>query len=199
MSSRNFMGKNSLQKIFKSLLFLLSPFWVVSSILSSNAQTVIIPRDGFPYCEPFTNSTTRANTVFDGVPKSAFLTAGAGDAEGDGFLQLTDNTTDQRGYVFIDLPFSSAYGIKVSFEYFAFGGINPPAYADGISFFMFDGDIIPDDKIAPLQPNEFRIGGLGGSLGYAPWRRNANLTSIPDQPGLRAGYIGIGFDAFNGK
>ncbi|SDC83708.1 gliding motility-associated C-terminal domain-containing protein [Algoriphagus faecimaris] len=151
------------------------------------AQTVIIPRDGFPYCEPFTNSTTRANTVFDGIPNPAFLTAGAGDPEGGGYLQLTDNTTDERGYVFIDLPFSSAYGIKVSFEYFAYGGINPPAFADGISFFMFDGDIGPSD---------FQIGGLGGSLGYAPWRRNVNMTAIPDQPGLKGGYIGIGFDAF---
>ena len=125
-------------KAFIAILF----FFLCNFLVFS--QTVIIPRDGFPYCEPFTKSSTRANTVFDGTPKKAFLTASSGtDPEGDGFLQLTDNSTDQRGYVFIDLPFSSAYGIKVSFEYFAYGGINPPAYADGISFFMFDGDIGP--------------------------------------------------------
>jgi len=169
----------------KAILSLLLGLFIFSY---GSSQTVIIPRDGFPYCEPFTKSSTRANTVFDGTPNKAFLTAATGlDVEGDGFLQLTDNSTDQRGYVFIDLPFSSAYGIKVSFEYFAYGGINPPAYADGISFFMFDGNI---------GPSSFQIGGLGGSLGYAPWRRNANTTLIPDQPGLKGGYIGIGFDAF---
>jgi len=156
-------------------------------------QTVIIPRDGFPYCEPFRNSTTRANTVFDGIPNTAFLTAGSGDPDGDGFLRLTDNTIDQRGYVFVDLPFSSAYGLKVSFEYFAYGGINPTAYADGISFFMFDGAIGPDDGVGPSGPTEFQIGGLGGSLGYSPWRSNNGAIF---QPGLKGAYLGIGFDAF---
>jgi hypothetical protein len=172
--------------ITNKLLFGLIWMAMVSALpFFVNAQFVTIPRDGFPYCEPFKNSTTRANTEFGGDPNRAFLTAGSGDPEGEGFLRLTNNNLDQRGYVFIDLPFSSAYGIKVSFEYFAYGGITTTA-ADGISFFMFDGKIGPSD---------FQIGGLGGSLGYSPWRMSSNLTPIPDQPGLKGGYIGIGFDA----
>ncbi|MFT4855354.1 MAG: gliding motility-associated-like protein [Algoriphagus sp.] len=189
------MKNEIFSKPFRWLRTLQLLIWIVFfgfSISKVGAQTVIIPRDGFPYCEPFTNSTTRANTVFDGIPNQAILTANAG-TEGAGFLRLTDNSTDQRGYVFIDLPFSSAYGIKVSFEYFAYGGTNPPAYADGISFFMFDGDIGPDDGVAPSSPTEFQIGGLGGSLGYSPWRSNNGLLT---QPGLKGAYIGIGFDAF---
>lgn len=170
----------------KNLYFQLSlGVWLLLLIFFQSysfAQTVIIPRDGFPYCEPFTNSTTRANTVFGGTPALAALTAPV-DGEGNGFLQLTNNLTDQRGYVFIDLPFSSAYGIKVSFEYFAYGGVGP-AYADGISFFMFDGAI---------TPSTFQIGGLGGSLGYSPWRNNASTVT---QPGLKGAYLGLGFDAF---
>ena len=64
------------------------------SISEVGAQTVIIPRDGFPYCEPFTNTTTRANTVFDGTPNEAFLTA---VSNGDGFLRLTDNSYGSAG------------------------------------------------------------------------------------------------------
>ncbi|WP_181452663.1 PKD domain-containing protein [Algoriphagus aquaeductus] len=157
---------------------------ILISKFPSFSQTVAIPRDGFPYCEPFTNSTTRANTFFQGVPKPAILTANEGlDPEGDGFLRLTDNNLDQRGYMFIDLPFSPVYGIKVSFEYFAYGGLTITP-ADGISFFMFDGAI---------TPSTFQIGGLGGSLGYSPWRSNSGLTF---QPGLKGAYLGIGFDAF---
>ena len=47
--------------------------------------------------------------------------------------------------------------------------------------------------MAPSTPTEFQIGGLGGSLGYSPWRSNDGLTT---QPGLKGAYIGIGFDAF---
>ena len=164
------------------ILILFVLLWCLS--WKAFSQTVIIPRDGFPYCEPFTNSTTRANTFFQGVPQPAILTAKEGiDPEGDGFLRLTDNNLDQRGYMFIDLPFSPVYGIKVSFEYFAYGGatITP---ADGISFFMFDGSI---------TPSTFQIGGRGGSLSYSPWR---NSTGTSFDPGLKGAYLGIGFDAF---
>ncbi len=147
------------------------------------AQTVVIPRAGFPYCETFTNSTTRSNTIFRGDPQPPILTAGIENVEGDGYLRLTDNGINQRGYIFVDLPFSSSYGIKASFEYFAYGGLTTTG-ADGLSFFMFDGNIGASD---------FQIGGLGGSLGYAPWRSSNGLLT---QVGLKGAYIGIGFDAF---
>ncbi|GAB3233418.1 PKD domain-containing protein [Algoriphagus aestuariicola] len=116
---------------------------------------------GFPYCESFQTASTQANTIFGGDAKLV-----------DGVLQLTTNGLNQTGYMYIDVPFPSVYGIKVEFEYFMYGGSG----ADGLSMFLFDA----------ATPN-FAPGGFGGSLGYA--QRN-------EQPGLTGAYLGLGFDAF---
>lgn len=164
----------------KAILSLLLGLFIFSY---GSSQTVIIPRDGFPYCEPFTKSSTRANTE---LGLSANLTAKSGvDFEGEGFLRLTSgDTQNDRGYAFVDLPFASNYGIRVSFEYFAYGGIDPLVRADGLSFFLFDGDI---------SKTAFQIGGRGGSLGYAP-HQYSNGSGY--QPGLKGGFFGLGFDSF---
>ncbi|MDP2040983.1 MAG: PKD domain-containing protein [Algoriphagus sp.] len=119
---------------------------------------------GFPYCETFQTASTQANTVFGG---DARLT--------EGVLRLTSNQNDQRGFVYIDVPFPSTYGLKVEFEFFSYGGTGL-FLADGFSMFLFNGD----------TPN-FAPGGFGGSLGYGP--RN-------NEPGLTRAYLGIGFDEF---
>jgi len=119
---------------------------------------------GFPYCEPFDGSAVQQSTVFGGNARLI-----------DGVLRLTENQTNQRGFVYIDIPFPSAFGIKASFEYFSYGG-DVLRRADGISFFLFDADV-------PV----FSAGGFGGSLGYA---------QKGNDPGLSRGYIGIGFDEF---
>ncbi len=116
---------------------------------------------GFPYCESFSGGDTQSTTVFGGSAKLV-----------DGALRLTEAVTDQNGYVYIDVPFSSAYGIKASFEYFMYGGSG----ADGLSVFLFDA-----------ETQNFRPGGFGGSLGYAQKDNN---------PGLTGAYLGLGFDAF---
>jgi hypothetical protein len=116
---------------------------------------------GFPYCEQFLDNNTQSATVFGGSARIV-----------DGALRLTDAVNEQNGYIYIDIPFSSAYGIKAEFEYFSYGGNG----ADGIVAFLFDAD----------TPNFFP-GGFGGSLGYAQ-RGN--------QPGLSRAYLGIGFDEF---
>lgn len=119
---------------------------------------------GFPYCETFQTPGTQAKTIFGG---DARLT--------EGVLRLTSNQNDQRGFVYIDVPFPSSYGLKVEFEYFSYGGTSTIP-GDGISMFLFDGD----------APN-FSPGGFGGALGYGP--RN-------NEPGLANAYMGIGFDEF---
>ncbi|REG81575.1 PKD domain-containing protein [Algoriphagus antarcticus] len=117
---------------------------------------------GFPYCETFADQgSVGSKTVFGG---SARLM--------DGVLRLTDAQREQNGYVYIDIPFSPAYGIKASFEYFMYGGSG----ADGLTVFLFDADV-----------QNFRPGGFGGAFGYA--QRN-------NVPGMTGGYLGIGFDAF---
>lgn len=116
---------------------------------------------GFPYCENFDGGSTQSTTVFGG---NARLTSGV--------LQLTSNQNNQNGFVYIDIPFSSTFGIKASFEYFCYGGTG----ADGLTAFIFDG-----------AETNFSPGAFGGSLGYA---RSVNT------PGLSKAYLGIGFDTF---
>ncbi len=116
---------------------------------------------GFPYCETFQDNSTQSSTVLGG---DARLTSGV--------LRLTSNEKDQNGYVYVDIPFSSVFGIKTSFEYFSYGGTG----ADGLSVFLFDA-----------ETEDFAPGGFGGSLGYA---------QRDQQPGLTGAYMGIGFDSF---
>jgi gliding motility-associated-like protein len=140
----------------KSLFFILHLYFLLIFISSSSVAQV-----GFPYCENFDGGSTQSSTVFGG---SAILTSGV--------LRLTSNQNDQSGFVYIDIPFSSTFGIKASFEYFCYGGTG----ADGLTAFLFDGAV-----------TNFNPGGFGGSLGYA--RRN-------NEPGLSGAYLGIGFDTF---
>ncbi|WP_134204599.1 PKD domain-containing protein [Algoriphagus zhangzhouensis] len=119
------------------------------------------PQIGFPYCETFQTASTQASTIYGG---SAQLLGGV--------LRLTTNENDQKGYIYIDVPFPSTYGIKAEFEYFMYGGSG----ADGLTVFLFDADV----------PN-FAPGGFGGSLGYA---------QKFEQPGLTGAYMGLGFDVF---
>ncbi|MEB3279105.1 MAG: DUF4347 domain-containing protein [Lyngbya sp.] len=96
------------------------------------------------------------------------------DAEGQGTLRFTSNANDQASFIIYDFPVRSDAGLELKFDYFAYGGSG----ADGISFFLIDGEASPQ-----------RSGGFGGSLGYAP-RTDQNI------PGLVGGYVGIGFDEF---
>ncbi len=116
---------------------------------------------GFPYCETFDANSPRPTTVFGG---GARLVEGA--------LRLTEAIQNQSGFVYIDIPFSSVFGIKCSFEYFSYGGSG----ADGLTVFLFDAAI-------PF----FSPGGFGGSLGYA---------QRFGETGLTGGYLGVGFDSY---
>jgi len=123
---------------------------------------------GFPYCEPFDGQTTNSATVFGGNSRLV-----------DGVLRLTENEQFQTGYMYVDIPFPSFYGIKAEFEYFSYGG-DDENRADGMVMFLFDA-----------ATQNFAPGGFGGSLGYAQ-RINSDVT----EPGLTNAYMGIGFDEF---
>ncbi|MCH6200578.1 PKD domain-containing protein [Aquiflexum sp. LQ15W] len=137
------------------LFFLVLSIVSLSIIFESRAQV------GFPYCENFTDNSTQSATVFGGNARIV-----------DGALRLTDAINEQNGYIYINIPFSSTYGIKAEFEYFSYGGTG----ADGLVAFLFDA-------ATPV----FNTGGFGGSLGYAQ-RGN--------QIGLSRAYLGIGFDEY---
>ncbi|HSF55400.1 MAG TPA: PKD domain-containing protein [Algoriphagus sp.] len=134
--------------------------FIFFALLGSKAVAQV----GFPYCETFQTASTQANTIYGGDAKLL-----------DGVLRLTTNQLNQRGYIYIDVPFSSSYGLKVEFEYFSYGGVGQ-FLADGLSVFLFDGDT-----------QNFNAGGFGGSLGYA--QRDS-------EPGLSNAYLGIGFDEY---
>lgn len=101
------------------------------------------------------------------------------DPDGEGWLRLTEARGDQSGYAYIDEAFPSERGVFLDFEYKTYGGNG----ADGLSVYLFDGSISSDD---------FRTGGFGGSLSYAP-RKEAFKNLIK---GLKGGYIGLGIDEF---
>lgn len=121
----------------------------------------------FPYSIPFTSGSIDSRTILGNT--STLI---------DGVGRLTNNLAFQAGYVYVDIPFSSTYGIKTSFEYFAYGGTG----ADGMSFFLFDGTVTNSD---------FQIGAFGGSLGYAP-----RVVGADSDPGLKGAYMGIGLDSY---
>ena len=158
---------------------LLLPLVFLLTLAPLYSQIVEIPREGFPYCEPFTGFGPFKNTLLGGEIRnniSVFFDPNGWAAQPNGqSLSLTPNEYWHSGYVIVDIPFSSLFGIKTSFEYFTYGGDG----ADGISFFMFDADV------------PFDLGYLGGSLGYAPL---IGLDGSVLQPGISGGYIGIGFD-----
>lgn len=155
-----------------------------ASLISQAQIPIAIPREGFPYCEPFSgtnNIDDFRNTIINGNIRNN-VTGATGSyvptATGTS-LQLTPNEEWHNGYVIIDIPFSSQFGVKTSFEYYTYGGDDNAA--DGLSFFMFDAD-------EPVN-----IGWLGGSLGYAPYV-NADGSVDPGKNGIKGGYLGIGFD-----
>jgi hypothetical protein len=97
---------------------------------------------------------------------------------GESTLRLTTAAASQSGLGYYDTAFSSEKGIVVEFDYYAneATGING---ADGIAFFLVDGDLVNIDNI--------EAGAFGGSLGYA----QSGLT-----PGVPHAYLGVGFDEF---
>ncbi|MGB3515876.1 MAG: DUF4347 domain-containing protein [Elainellaceae cyanobacterium] len=104
------------------------------------------------------------------------LIGGPIDTVGNGALRLTAAAQNQAAFVIYNNPISSSDGLDITFEFFMYGGNG----ADGINFFLIDGDVTPDSA-----------GAFGGSLGYA--QRDSGGQQVD---GIEGGYLGIGFDAF---
>ena len=148
-------------KLFNRILFFILLFtWVGTAV----AQ--------FPHKETFKGSIS-SDIVFGGT---ALLTAGSGiDAQGAGYLRLTNNQANQAGFIRNTLGFPTVDGFEINFEYYTYGGSG----ADGIVFFLFDSSV----------SSTFQIGGFGGSLGYS---QRSDLAL----PGLSKAFIGFAFDEF---
>lgn len=105
------------------------------------------------------------------------------NADPHGYLRLTDSSNDQSGAVLYNHALPATKGLDVTFDQWQYGTTTGQiAPADGISFFLVNGDT---DLTHP--------GAFGGSLGYA--------QKLPDddpnaefQPGVDGGYLGVGLD-----
>ncbi|MFC8449341.1 hypothetical protein [Kitasatospora sp. NPDC057223] len=120
-------------------------------------------------------------------PLGGCLTAQTGpvpplDAAPLGYLRLTDAGRDQSGAVLYDHALPAGNGLDVTFDQWQYGSTTPNNPADGVSFFLVDGET------SLTHPGAF-----GGSLGYA--------QKLPDDdpsraflPGADRGYLGVGLD-----
>lgn len=89
-----------------------------------------------------------------------------------GFLQLTDASESNTGAAILNQALPNQGGFEVTFAQYQYGGTG----ADGISFFLVDGDT-----------DLTEAGAFGGSLGYA---------QHGDNPGVDGAYLGLGLDAW---
>ncbi|MDD4922517.1 MAG: Ig-like domain-containing protein, partial [Bacteroidales bacterium] len=87
----------------------------------------------------------------------------------------------QKGYAYINQAFPSELGVHVDLEFKIWRSNGETTGADGFSVFLFDASV-----------DSFKIGGFGGSLGYAPFTN----VGAPASSGVRGGYVGIGIDEF---
>ncbi len=104
------------------------------------------------------------------------------DAAPYGYLRLTDASTDQAGAVLYNRALPANQGLDVTFDQWQYGSTTPANPADGISFFLVNGDG------ALTHPGAF-----GGSLGYAQKLPDDDPTAT-FLPGVDRGYLGVGLD-----
>lgn len=134
----------------------------------------------FTITENFKGSSVGSNIILGGNPVDARLTSGSPDPVNEGWLRLTNDNTQQRGYAYIDTPFPATLGVYIDFEYKTWRTKSDSHNgADGIAVFLFDAT------------SPFRIGAWGGALGYANMFHDNVHT-----PGLGGGYMGIGLDEY---
>nr|WP_232014150.1 hypothetical protein [Glycomyces terrestris] len=93
-----------------------------------------------------------------------------------GYLQLTDTGKYDHGGIVYNKALTNEGGIEVTFAQYQYGGTG----ADGISFFIVDGD-------TDLE----QLGAYGGSLGYAQFHRKDIVRD-----GVDGAYLGLGLDAW---
>ncbi|WP_327349510.1 hypothetical protein OG772_15320 [Streptomyces sp. NBC_01321] len=99
-----------------------------------------------------------------------------------GYLRLTDASNDQSGAVLYNHALPANEGLDVTFDQWQYGSTTPATPADGISFFLVNGDG------ALTHPGAF-----GGSLGYAQKLPDDDPTAT-FLPGVDRGYLGVGLD-----
>ncbi|MGD0959833.1 MAG: PilC/PilY family type IV pilus protein [Methylomonas sp.] len=128
------------------------------------------------------------------IPYTAATPSSTGDVSGQGWLRLTNNTGNQSGSAYYNLPVNvTQLGIQAKFTYSSWGWTSSSlGGADGISLFLFDG---------ATTTSQFVQGVFGGGLGYCQQGGNydshGNAVSIngySTAPGLSNAVVGFGID-----
>ncbi len=104
------------------------------------------------------------------------------DAAPLGYLRLSDARRDESAAALYNHPLPANEGLDITFQTWQYGSTTPTSPADGISFFLTNGDV-----------NLTSPGAFGGSLGYAKKLPFAD-PSVAFIPGVADGYIGVGLD-----
>lgn len=117
-----------------------------------------------------------------GCPESEVGPVPPLDAAPHGYLRLTDSANDISSAVLYNHPLPATAGLDVTFDVWQYGSTTPAHPADGVSFFLTDGE---RNLAAP--------GAFGGSLGYAKKQPGA-VPSEPFIDGVEGGYLGVGLD-----
>ncbi|WP_167574186.1 DUF7507 domain-containing protein [Kitasatospora cheerisanensis] len=99
-----------------------------------------------------------------------------------GYLRITDSSNDQDAAVLFDQALPASNGLDVTFDQWQYGSTTPATPADGISFFLVNGDVTLKHP-----------GAFGGSLGYAQKLPDDN-PALGFLPGVDSGYLGVGLD-----
>ncbi len=159
---------------------------LAASSLPATAQVRIVQEDfrdrvsyGWNIGGTFTPCLTADGSSPPGsIPNCALIS----DPPGQGVLRLTDNTRNQRGFVFYNYAIPANQGLVITFDYFTYGSIDPTrgSGADGITFFLLDGNTTTPE-----------VGATGGALGYAQ-----EVSNIATVNGLSNAYLGVGLDEF---
>jgi len=127
--------------------------------------------------EDFKGSTASDWTFVKAAGDGAVLTGnGTLDPEGDGWLRLTSDKTNQGSFVYYNNPIQTSKGLVFTFDFVVWSAKN--SIGDGFALVIFDAEASP-----------VATGGWGGSLGYAQHVNNGGL-------GLNGGIVGFGFDTF---
>jgi hypothetical protein len=120
----------------------------------------------------------------------------------NGFLQLTDNTGGRVGNVLYNKPLNSADGLDISFTQYQYSKTGSNNGADGIGFFLTDGQY----DLTQTGPEG---GSFGAAFGYGSIVNldDKNLLNYPKypgappelqdrRPGLPHAVLGLGLDVY---
>lgn len=165
--------------------------WLAGGVLlfaatPASAQTTVVQQD---FIDSTAYGWTSGGTfvpcltaIGPSAPGSIPNCGNPADTPGQGVLRLTNIIQEQRSFVFYDYAIPSNQGLVITFDLFAYGGggIGGGSGADGLTFFLFDGN-----TPAPVY------GAPGGALGYAQ-----QVSAAATDNGLTNAYLGVGLDEF---